>query len=216
MLHWYRKFQMFVIDQVILLSAILILFGILSSKVSARLGLPVLVLFLLIGMLAGEDGIGQIAFDNVVAAHALGTLALALILFDGGLQTPLSSVKRVWKPASILATLGVLVTAVITGMAAAYILELPLLVGLLLGAIVGSTDAAAVFSLLRNAGIHINSRLKSILEIESASNDPMAIFLTVGLLQILINDMDPGVELLQLFVTQMGVGAIVGLLIGWL
>lgn len=206
---------MFVIDQVILLLAILILLGILSSKVSARLGLPVLVLFLLIGMLAGEDGIGRIAFDNVVAAHALGTLALALILFDGGLQTPLSSIKRVWKPASILATLGVLVTAVITGVAAAYILDLPLLVGLLLGAIVGSTDAAAVFALLRNAGIHINTRLKSILEIESASNDPMAIFLTVGLLQILINDMDPGVELLQLFVTQMGVGAIIGLLIGW-
>src|SRR5690554_6084742 len=192
MLHWYRKFQMFVIDQVILLSAILILFGILSSKVSARLGLPVLVMFLVIGMLAGEDGIGQIAFDNVVAAHALGTLALALILFDGGLRTPLTSIKLVWKPASILATVGVLITALLTGLAATYILGVPLLVGLLLGAIVGSTDAAAVFSLLRNAGIHINARLKAILEIESASNDPMAIFLTVGLLEILTSDTKPG------------------------
>src|SRR5690554_7859912 len=107
---------MFAIDQLILLTAILILLGILSSKLSARLGLPVLVLFLLIGMLAGDSGIGGISFDSPITAHALGTLALAIILFDGGLQTPLQSVKKVWKPASILATLGVLVTAVITGL----------------------------------------------------------------------------------------------------
>ena len=207
---------MFAIDQLILLAAILILFGIVSSKLSARLGLPVLVLFLLTGMLAGENGIGGITFDNPVAAHALGTLALAMILFDGGLQTPFASIKLVWKPASVLATLGVLVTAAITGLAAAYILDLPMLQGLLLGAIVGSTDAAAVFSLLRNAGIHINRRLKSTLEIESASNDPMAIFLTVGLLEILVNDMAFGADLLQLFVMQMGIGTVVGLAVGWI
>ncbi|WP_417583327.1 potassium/proton antiporter [Nitrincola sp.] len=206
---------MFAIDHIILLAAVLILFGILSSKLSARLGLPVLVLFLLVGMLAGEDGIG-IAFDNAVEAHALGTLALAMILFDGGLQTPFASIKRVWKPASLLATWGVFVTAAITGMAAAFILDLPILEGLLLGAIVGSTDAAAVFSLLRNAGIHINPRLKNTLEIESASNDPMAIFLTVGLLDILVKGMQPGIGLLQLFVMQMGIGALVGLSIGWI
>ncbi|MDC6668479.1 cation:proton antiporter, partial [Leclercia adecarboxylata] len=142
---------------------------------------------------------------------ALGTLALAIILFDGGLQTPTASIKKVWKPASLLATLGVLITALITGSAAAYILGLPLLDGFLLGPIVGSTDAAAVFSLLRNAGIHINKKLKSTLEIESASNDPMAIFLTVGLLEVLVNNMEPGVGLLKLFVVQMGVGALVGL-----
>lgn len=207
---------MFAIDQLLLLAAVLILIGIVSSKLSARLGLPVLVLFLLIGMLAGESGLGGIAFDNPTAAHALGTLALAMILFDGGLQTPVASIKLVWKPASVLATLGVLITAGITGLAAAYILDLPLKQGLLLGAIVGSTDAAAVFSLLRNAGIYINKRLKSTLEIESASNDPMAIFLTVGLLEMLVNDMDFGTELLQLFVMQMGIGAIVGLTVGWL
>ena len=206
---------MLAIDQLILLAAILILFGILSSKLSARLGLPVLVLFLLTGMLAGEYGIGGISFDNPVAAHALGTLALAMILFDGGLQTPVRSIKMVWKPASVLATIGVLVTAAITGLAAAWILGLPLLQGLLLGAIVGSTDAAAVFSLLRNAGIHINPRLKATLEIESASNDPMAIFLTVGLLEILVNDMAFGAGLIQLFAMQMGIGAVVGLGIGW-
>ncbi len=207
---------MFVIDHIILLAAVLILFGIISSKLSARLGLPVLVLFLLVGMLAGEEGLGGIVFDNAIAAHALGTLALALILFDGGLQTPMDSIKKVWRPASALATIGVLVTAAITGVAAAYILDIPLLQGLLLGAIVGSTDAAAVFALLRNAGIHLNKKLKATLEIESASNDPMAIFLTVGMLEILVNDMKPGTDLLLLFLSQMGLGAIVGLAVGWL
>lgn len=205
---------MFLVDQLIMLAAILILLGILSSKLSARLGLPMLVLFLLVGMLAGEDGLGRVAFDNPQAAHALGTLALALILFDGGLQTPTKSIKQVWKPASMLATLGVLITSVVTGVAASYILEISLLEGLLLGAIVGSTDAAAVFSLLRNAGINLNNRLKSTLEIESASNDPMAIFLTIGLLEVLVNGLKPGVGLLQLFVLQMGLGAAVGLVIG--
>ncbi|WP_386079378.1 potassium/proton antiporter [Vreelandella sp. F11] len=206
---------MFPVDHLILLAAILILVGIVSSKLSARLGLPVLVLFLVIGMLAGESGIGGIAFDNPAGAHALGTLALAMILFDGGLQTPTASIKKVWKPASLLATLGVLITALITGLAAAYILGLPLLEGFLLGAIVGSTDAAAVFSLLRNAGIHINKKLKSTLEIESASNDPMAIFLTVGLLEVLVNNMQPGTGLLKLFILQMGLGGLVGLGVGW-
>lgn len=207
---------MFVIDQTILLASVLILLGIFSSKLSARLGLPMLVLFLLIGMLAGESGIGGIEFDNPEAAHALGTLALAIILFDGGLQTSTSSIKLVWKPASVLASVGVFITAAITGVFAAYVLGLPLLEGMLIGAIVGSTDAAAVFSLLRNAGINLNQRLKSTLEVESASNDPMAIFLTVGLLEVLVNDMEPGLGLLQLFVMQMGIGAVTGLVVGWL
>ena len=207
---------MFMIDQIILLASILLILGILSSKLSARLGLPVLVLFLMVGMLAGEDGPGGIVFDNAQIAHALGSLALAIILFDGGLQTPIASIKQVWKPASVLATFGVLITAIITGVAAAYILDVSLLYGLLIGAIVGSTDAAAVFSLLRNAGIHINPRLKSTLEIESATNDPMAIFLTVGLLEIMVKGLEPGTGLLMLFIQQMGVGSAVGLTIGWL
>ncbi|GHF02457.1 potassium/proton antiporter [Thalassotalea profundi] len=207
---------MFFIDQIIFLAAILILLGIISSQLSARLGLPVLVLFLIVGMLAGEDGPGGILFDNAEAAHALGTLALAMILFDGGLQTPFKAIKKVWKPASALATFGVLITGIVTGYSAAYILDLPLLQGMLLGAIVGSTDAAAVFALLRNAGIHLNDKLKATLEIESASNDPMAIFLTIGLLEILVNGMKPGSGLLVMFISQMGLGAIVGLGVGWL
>lgn len=206
---------MFAIEHLILLAAVLILFGILSSKLSARLGLPVLVMFLVIGMLAGESGIGGVAFDSPDAAYALGSLALAMILFDGGLQTPKSSIQLVWKPASLLATVGVLATAAVTGGVAAWVLDLPLLEGFLVGAIVGSTDAAAVFSQLRNAGIHIKERLKAVLEIESASNDPMAIFLTVGLLEVLMNDVEPGLGLLKLFVTQMGIGAIVGVAAGW-
>ncbi|MFV0574752.1 MAG: potassium/proton antiporter [Vibrio sp.] len=207
---------MFVIDQLILLAAVLIIFGILSSKLSARLGLPVLVMFLIVGMLAGEDGPGGIDFDNASIAHSLGSLALAIILFDGGLQTPFSSIKQVWKPASVLATLGVLMTSVITGIAAAFILDVSWLYGLLIGAIVGSTDAAAVFSLLRNADIHIHPKLKSTLEIESATNDPMAIFLTVGLLEIMVNDLKSGSGLLMLFVQQIGIGTAIGLACGWI
>lgn len=205
---------MFLIDQILLLAAVLILLGLVSSKASAKLGLPVLVLFLFVGVLAGERGIGGIAFDNAGQAHALGTLALAIILYDGGLQTPLASVRAVWKPASLLATLGVLATTLVTGIAAAWILGLPMLEGLLIGAIIGSTDAAAVFAQLRNAGIHIRKRLKATLEVESASNDPMAIFLTIGLLEVLVNDVPLGIGLLQLFVLQMGLGGAIGLGVG--
>lgn len=206
---------MFIIDQIILAAGVLILAGIFSSKISARVGLPVLVLFLLVGMLAGETGLAGIAPDAQIS-HALGSLALALILFDGGLQTSHGAIRSVWKPSAILATVGVVITAIITGYAAHKILGLSLLEGFLVGAIVGSTDAAAVFALLRNAGIYINYRLKSILEVESASNDPMAIFLTVGLLEVVVNDLPLGMGLLELFALQMGVGAAVGLSIGWL
>ncbi len=206
---------MFFVDQLILISALLTLAGILSSNLSPRIGVPVLVLFLAVGLLAGEDGPGNIAFDNASAAHTMGTFALALILFDGGLQTSLRSIKAVWKPASVLATYGVVGTAVITGAIASLILPLSIVEGLLLGAIVGSTDAAAVFSVLRNAGIQINQRLRSTLEIESASNDPMAIFLTISLLTYIQNPEVSGWQMVGLFISQMGVGAAVGLLIGW-
>jgi len=207
---------MFLVDQLVLLAGVLVLIGILSSKLSARVGLPVLVLFLAIGMLAGEDGPGGIEFDNFIAAHAIGTLALGVILFDGGLQTRLPAIRAAWKPASLLATVGVLVTAVITGLAASWILDVSLTVGLLLGSIVASTDAAAVFSVLRSQGLDLRPRLAATLEVESGSNDPMAIFLTIGFLQILTGQMEPGIGLVRLFVLQMGVGAVAGLGVGWL
>lgn len=205
---------MFKIDQLILLAAVLILLGVVSSKASARLGLPVLVLFMLVGILAGDGGIGGIVFNDAITAHALGSLALAFILFDGGLHTAASAIKVVWKPSALLATLGVLITALVTGVAAAWILNLPLLEGLLLGSIVGSTDAAAVFSQMRNAGLRIRARIKDLLEVESASNDPMAIFLTVGLLEVLVNQIPVGAGFIKLFVMQMGLGAIVGVGVG--
>lgn len=202
---------MFLIDQIILVGSVLLLIGIVSSKFSVRLGLPVLVLFLIVGMLAGEEGPGGIVFDNLQVSHAVGTLALAAILFDGGLQTPIQAIRSVWKPASLLATFGVLITALVTGVGAAYILDLPLREGILLGSIVGSTDAAAVFSLLRNAGVQLRKRIKYTLEIEGASNDPMAIFLTIGLIQVVMGEAEIGPDLLLLFAMQMGIGAAVGL-----
>lgn len=205
---------MFLIDKVILLAGALMVLAAISSKFSARLGVPVLVLFLGVGMLAGSEGPGRISFDDYELAHAIGSVALAVILFDGGLQTPIASLKAVWKPAGLLATVGVLITAVITGVAAHYVLGLSWLEGLLLGSIVGSTDAAAVFSLLRSAGVSLKPRLGALLETESASNDPMAIFLTVGLLEVLLGKVEPGFGLVTLFVMQMGVGGAVGYLGG--
>ncbi len=206
---------MFLVDQLILLGGLLLIVGIVSSKFSARLGLPVLVLFLAVGMLAGEDGFGRIEFDNFVTAHAIGSVALAIILFDGGLQTRTSALGLAWKPAVLLATLGVVATAGVTGLAASWMLGIPLLAGLLLGSIVASTDAAAVFSVLRSQGLQLRARVAATLEIESGSNDPMAIFLTVGLVQVLTARLDSGWDLAMLFVTQMGVGALVGLGTGW-
>ena len=207
---------MFAIDHLILLAAALLLVGTISSKLSSRLGLPVLVLFVAVGMLAGENGIGRIDFDNYVVAHAIGTVGLALILFDGGLQTRTRALRAVWKPAMLLATVGVLVTAAITGAAAAAVLNVPLTVGLLLGSIVASTDAAAVFSVLRVQGLHLSERVAATLEIESGSNDPMAIFLTIGLLELLGGQLNSAVGAVALFATQMGVGGGVGLGAGWL
>jgi cell volume regulation protein A len=206
----------FLVDQLILLGGFLLVIGIVSSKFSARLGLPVLVLFLAVGMLAGEDGPGGIPFDSFVTAHAIGTLALAVILFDGGLQTRTSALRVSWKPASLLATVGVLVTAAVTGYAASLILDVPLLDGLLLGSIVASTDAAAVFAVLRSQGVQLRERLAATLEVESGSNDPMAIFLTLGLVQVLSGEMTIGWDMANLFAMQMGLGAAIGLGVGWL
>lgn len=207
---------MFLIDQIILIGAVLLLVGVVSSKISMRVGLPVLVLFLIVGMLAGEEGIGRIHFDNFEVAHAIGTLALAAILFDGGLQTPLSSIHVAWKPSFLLATFGVAITAGVTGVAAAYVLDFPLLDGLLLGSIVGSTDAAAVFAVLRSQGLRLKERVAATLEIESGSNDPMAIFLTIGLIEVLAGRMELGPEMVKLFLLQMVVGAGIGIGAGWL
>jgi cell volume regulation protein A len=202
------------INAAMLLAGVLLLLGIASSKFSARLGMPVLVLFLLVGMLAGSEGLGGIPFEDYPLANSVGSVALALILFDGGLRTSLTSVQRVWRPALSLSTIGVLLTSLLTGLAAAWVLKMPLLQGLLLGSIVGSTDAAAVFSVLRTSGLKLPERLTATLEVESGSNDPMAIFLTLGLIGVITGSADSPQALLLLFLAQFGVGSLVGLGVG--
>lgn len=205
---------MYGVDQILFIGAILLLLGVASSKFSSRLGLPVLVLFLVVGMLAGSDGIGGIEFNDYKISNGIGTLALALILFDGGLRTTTSALRVTLGPSMLLATVGVLITAFVTGVAASWILGISLLQGLLLGSIISSTDAAAVFAVMRSKGVRLPEKLSSTVEVESASNDPMAVILTVGLIAILQERMEIGPEILTFFLRQMGIGAIVGLIVG--
>ena len=196
-------------------AAALVLVGVLASKLSARSGIPALLLFLAVGMLSGSDGPGQIAFDNHELAQAVGVVALAFILFDGGLSTDWGRTRAVLREGVILATAGVAVTAGVVGWVASVALELPIEVGLLLGAIVSSTDAAAVFSVLRSRNSSLRGELGPVLELESGSNDPMAVFLTVGLLELLQEPGTSVVSLIPLFFLQMTVGAAVGMLVAW-
>ncbi len=198
---------------VILIGTLLVLLAAFSSLLAARFGAPLLLLFLSIGLVAGEDGLGLV-FNNVGLAYFVGSIALAIILFDSGIGTSLAAFRQAAGPALTLATLGVPVTALIVGFAAQGILGLSFLEGLLLGAIVASTDAAAVFFLLRVGGVHLRERLRATLEVESGSNDPMAIFLTITLVEILAHgNGSAGLDwhLLALFAQQMGLGALAGL-----
>ncbi len=168
-------------DPLIVAGGVLLLLGVIGSKASTRLGIPAVLAFLVLGMLAGSEGPGGIAFDNVALAQGVGVVALAFILFAGGLDTRWDEVKPVAGYALTLATVGVVLTAAVAGVFSAWVLGLPLPAGLLLGAIVSSTDAAAVFSVLRSRGVSLIPRLKALLEMESGSNDPMAVLLTIAL-----------------------------------
>nr|WP_277874195.1 potassium/proton antiporter [Luteimonas cucumeris] len=161
--------------------ALLILAGIVSSLLARRFGAPLLLVFLLLGLLLGVDGPGGIRYSDTRFTFLIGSLALAIILFDGGLRTRAAQVQGSVKPALLLATAGVIATAALTALAASKLLDLPPLEALLLGTILASTDAAAVFFLLRAGGLHLERRTGATLEIESGANDPVAVFLTIGL-----------------------------------
>lgn len=198
--------------QIIFGAALLAFLCVLASAFTRRIGAPVLLIFLVLGMLAGEDGPGRIHFNDYELAFLFGNLALALIIFDGGLGTRKDTFRVSLKPALSLATLGVLFTAGITGVAVHLILNLPWIESLLIGAIVGSTDAAAVFGLLRNAGFELKERTSATLEIESGSNDPMAIFLTITLVEVmqLAGSQNQGWLIASEFARQMGLGLALG------
>lgn len=202
-------------DWLLLGGAVLVLAGIGSSLIANRFGAPLLLVFLVLGMLLGVDGPGGIGFDDVETTYAIGSLALAVILFDGGLRTRIAHVRNALAPAATLATAGVLITTALTAIAAVWLLEMSYTQGLLLGAIVASTDAAAVFFLLRANGLHLQRRVGATLEIESGSNDPFAVFLTVMLTGWIASDGQVGASsMLISLVMQFGIGTILGVLGG--
>jgi potassium/hydrogen antiporter len=204
---------------VILVAAGLLVLSIITSVVAFRVGAPLLLLFLGIGLLAGVDGPGGIPFDGSEEAFFIGSVAVAIILFTSGFETRWAAFRVAAAPALVLATLGVLATAAVTGVAARWLLGLGWLEAMLLGAIVGSTDAAAVFFLLRVGGITIRNRVRATLEVESGSNDPMAIFLVLTLLELIVAGAGLetiGWSLAQAFLLQMGLGLATGIAGGWL
>ncbi|HEX2224792.1 MAG TPA: potassium/proton antiporter, partial [Thermoanaerobaculia bacterium] len=184
------------------------------SRASSRFGVPVFLLFLGIGMLAGSEGVGGIVFEDYRLAFRLGTAVLVLILFDGGLNTPLSSLKQGLRPALALATLGVAITAGVVAVGA-HLLGFGWPAALLLGAVVSSTDAAAVFSVLRASGVQLKKRVGATLELESGLNDPMAVILTLSFTALLAGEGDVDVPSLLVEVPlQLAIGALLGVALG--
>jgi cell volume regulation protein A len=196
------------------IAAVLLALSVLASRTSGRLGVPFLLLFLLLGMAAGSEGLGRIPFEDYRLAFRVGTVALVLILFDGGLNTSVASLRHVFAPATVLATIGVAGTAAFTA-AGARVLGFPWPEALLLGAIASSTDAAAVFSILRGAGTRLRQRVARLLEVESGVNDPMAVILTLGVTRALVSGTAHRGALLLDVVLQFAVGIAAGVAIGY-
>jgi potassium/hydrogen antiporter len=204
------------IEAILLAASVLLLLSILASKASGRLGVPALLLFLVIGMLAGSDGPGGIYFDDPWLTQLVGVVALAFILFDGGLSTRWSAIRPVLLRGVALSSLGVLLTMLLVGAFARLLLDFSWIEALLLGAIVSSTDAAAVFSVLRSRDVSLKGDLEPLLELESGSNDPMAVFLTVGLTGLLVDGSGSIAALVPMFFRQMIFGALIGVALGLL
>lgn len=195
-----------------LIGALMLVISIVLSPLSSRLGMPVLLIFLIVGMVMGEDGPGGIRFDDFELAFLIANLALAVILLDGGMRTRADTFRVGLRPALMLATLGVFLTAMGSGLIAWWVFDLHWMTALLIGAIISSTDAAAVFSLLQGRGLHLNERVSATLEIESGSNDPMAIFLTLMLVSLIGNDgASATLTGLMMLVQQFGIGGVIGI-----
>ncbi|MFG6149286.1 potassium/proton antiporter [Halobacillus sp. B23F22_1] len=205
-------FESFGTDSFLLITALLFFSGILVARFSSRWGIPSLVLFILVGMLVGSDGLGLIYFDNARTAQIIGVFALVIILFEGGLHTKWTTVRSVAGASLSLATLGVLITSTVVGFLAYIILDITLLEGLLFGAIVGSTDAAAVFAALKER--NIKAKMGATLEAESGTNDPMAVFLTLSLIELIIMENSSIWMMIPNFFLQMGLGLVLGFVFG--
>ncbi|USZ14812.1 potassium/proton antiporter [Moraxella sp. FZFQ2102] len=197
-------------------ASILIFISIMTSTLSARLGVPLLLFFLAVGMLAGEEGVMGIQFADYNLANFIGQAALACILLDGGLRTSLHSFRVGLKPAVTLASWGVFATVAVLGVFATWLLGVDWRLGVLMAAIVGSTDAAAVFSLLRHGGVKLNDRVQATLEIESGANDPLAILLVTAMIALNLDPTSQGIgDLVLMLISQIGIGLISGLVAGW-
>jgi len=197
-------------ENILLFGSILLFISIIASKTSFKFGVPALILFLLVGMLAGSEGPGGVYFNDPKLTQFMGVVALTFILFSGGLDTKLESIRPVLKNGLALSTLGILITAGTVGVFTSYLLNYSLVEGLLLGAIVSSTDAAAVFSILRTRNIGLKGTLRPLLEFESGSNDPMAFFLTISLVELVIHPEASLALLIPKFVKSMVLGAACG------
>ncbi|MCU0482214.1 MAG: cation:proton antiporter, partial [Anaerolineae bacterium] len=190
------------IELILLFSGGFLCLAIFASKLAAYSGIPALILFLGLGMLAGSDGLGRIQFDYPAIAQAIGVVALVLILFSGGLSTHWTEVKPVLRKGISLATIGVFITALSVALFTHAFFGFTLYEGLLLGAIISSTDAAAVLTILRAKAVHLRGRLKPLLELESGSNDPMAVVLMLGMLALIQNPDASPLSLIPFFIAQ--------------
>lgn len=202
-------------EYLLLITSVLFLLSIIASKTSSWLGVPALLIFLVLGMLAGSDGIGGIYFDDAHLAQFMGIIALVFILFSGGLDTQWKDIKPIIGLGLILSTFGVLITALLLGTAAHYLLKFNWLNSFLLGSIVASTDAPSVFSMFRAKNINMPNKLKYLIEFESASNDPMAVFLTIGFIELITMPGASFSTLILMFCKQMIIGGIAGIVFGY-
>ena len=203
-------------DLALLSLGILLLATVFAGTLSSRFGLPALIGFLTLGMLAGVDGPGGISFSNYQLAQGIGVASLIFILFSGGLDTSWRDIRRVASPALVLATAGVLISAGVVTLAAITILGFEPLQGFLLGSVIASTDAAAVFAILRSSGLDVHGDVPAVIEVESGSNDPMAIFLVGASLLLMSSPGSSPLSLAPEFILQMCLGAIIGMAAGWI